>query len=77
MVYSINRQTVKSLRHLVGMLRDLKDDLVIIHFDQRYGETIVLPRKDMLAATEEILSDNGVRSQGSPDMMKVWEAQTR
>ena len=76
-VYSINRQPVKSLRHLVGMLRDLKDDLVIIHFDQRYGETIVLPRKDMLAATEEILSDNGVRSQGSPDMMKVWEAKTR
>jgi S1-C subfamily serine protease len=76
-VYSINRQPVKSLRHLVQLLRDLKDDLVIIHFDQRYGETMVLPRKEMLAATEEILSDNGVRSQGSPDMMKVWEARSK
>jgi hypothetical protein len=24
-------------------------------------------------ATEVILTDNGVRAQGSPDMMKIWE----
>jgi hypothetical protein len=28
----------------------------------------------MLAATEEILTDNGVRSQGSPDALAVWNA---
>jgi hypothetical protein len=28
----------------------------------------------MLAATDDILSDNGVRSQGSPDMLAVWNA---
>jgi hypothetical protein len=27
----------------------------------------------MLEATDDILSDNGVRSQGSPDMMEVWK----
>jgi hypothetical protein len=27
----------------------------------------------MVAATEEILTDNGVRAQGSPDMLKVWQ----
>jgi hypothetical protein len=27
----------------------------------------------MVAATEEILTDNGVRAQGSPDMMTVWQ----
>jgi hypothetical protein len=27
----------------------------------------------MIAATEEILADNGVRAQGSPDMMQVWQ----
>jgi hypothetical protein len=28
----------------------------------------------MEAATEEILTDNGVRSQGSPDTMAIWNA---
>jgi hypothetical protein len=34
---------------------------------------MILPRQATLNATEEILSDNGVRSQGSDDMMKVWQ----
>jgi S1-C subfamily serine protease len=71
-IYSINQVPVRSLRHLVALLRDLKDELVVIHFDQRAGETMVLPRKAMLAATEDILTDNGIRQQGSPDMLEVW-----
>jgi hypothetical protein len=71
-VESVNGMPVRSLRHLVSLLRDLKDDLVVLRFDQREGETIVLPRKAMLEATDEILSDNGIRSQGSPDMMDIW-----
>lgn len=71
-VYSINGTQVRSLKHLVSVLRDLKDELVVIHFDQRNGETMVLPRKAMLEQTESVLSDNGIRSQGSPDMMAVW-----
>jgi hypothetical protein len=35
-------------------------------------ETLVFPRKELVAATEAILSDNGIRSQGSPDVMAVW-----
>jgi hypothetical protein len=27
----------------------------------------------MMAATDEILTDNGVRAQGSADMMAVWQ----
>jgi S1-C subfamily serine protease len=72
-VYSINKVPVRSLRHLVTLLRDLKDDLVVIHFDQRAGETMVLPRTAMLEATESILTDNGIRQQGSQDMMDVWK----
>jgi S1-C subfamily serine protease len=71
-VESVNGVPVRSLRHLVALLRDLKDDLVVLRFDQRLGETMVLPRKAMLEATDSILSDNGIRSQGSPDMMDVW-----
>jgi S1-C subfamily serine protease len=72
-VYSVNGTRVKSLRHLVTLLRDLKDEFVVFELDQRGGEALVFPRKDMVDATEEILTDNGVRSQGSPDMLAVWQ----
>jgi S1-C subfamily serine protease len=71
-VESVNGVPVRSLRHLVAVLRDLKDDLLVLRFEQREGETMVLPRKQMLDATESILSDNGIRAQGSPDMMDIW-----
>jgi S1-C subfamily serine protease len=71
-VYAINEKPIRSLRHLVSVLRDLKDDLVVIKFDQKSSENIVLSRKEMLAATEEILNENGIRAQGSKDMLDVW-----
>ena len=37
-------------------------------------EALVFARKEMLAATEEILTDNGVRAQGSTDTLAVWNA---
>jgi hypothetical protein len=33
---------------------------------------MVFPRAEMAAATDDILTDNGVRSQGSPDTMAIW-----
>jgi S1-C subfamily serine protease len=72
-VRSINGTRVKNLRHLVTVLRDLKDDFVVLEFDSRRSETFVFPRKEMLAATEGILSDNGVRAQGSAELMKIWD----
>ena len=75
-VYSINKVPVRSLRHLVTLLRDLKDDLVVIHFDQRAGETMVVPRQAMLDATEAVLTDNGIRQQGSQEMLDVWNGKS-
>ena len=72
-VKSINGKPVKSLAHLVGMLRDLRDEYVSIDFDNRISELMVFPRAEMISATEGILNDNGVRAQGSPDMMKIWQ----
>ena len=72
-VYSINDKPVRSLAHLVALLRDLKDDLIVIAFDQRDSESIVLPRKAFLDSTEDILNDNGIRAQGSKDMLAVWQ----
>ena len=75
-VYSINGIQIHSLKHLVTVLRDLQDEFAVIEFDHRDGEALVFPRKEMVAATEEILTDNGVRAQGSPDMLEVWQAKT-
>jgi hypothetical protein len=75
-VSSINGTRVRSLAHLVALLRDLKDPFVTIEFDQKGGEALVFSRSEMLAATDDILTDNGVRSQGSPDMMAVWQGKT-
>jgi S1-C subfamily serine protease len=73
-VYSINGTPVKSLKHLVTLLRDLQDPFVTIEFASRSGEALVFSRAAIMAATDEILTDNGVRAQGSPDMLAVWQA---
>lgn len=71
---TVNGVTVKNLLHVVELLRDATDDFMVFEFDGRSNESLVFPRKEMIAATEEILTDNGVRSQGSPDTLAVWNA---
>jgi S1-C subfamily serine protease len=73
-VKSVNGIHIKNLNHLVEVLRDSKDEFITIEFDYKGGETLVFPRKELLASTDEILTDNGVRSQGSPDTLAVWNA---
>ena len=72
-VYSVNGTRIKSLRHLVTVLRDLKDPFVTIEFEQRGGEALVFSRQAIMSATDDILMDNGVRAQGSPDTLAVWQ----
>jgi len=72
-VRDVNGTPVKSLAQLVTLLRDLKDDFVTINFDNLVGEALVFPRAQTVAATEDILTDNGVREQGSADMMRIWQ----
>ncbi|HUK02530.1 MAG TPA: trypsin-like peptidase domain-containing protein [Steroidobacteraceae bacterium] len=72
-VYSVNGTKIKSLKHLVALLRDLKDEFLVLEFDNRGGEALVFNRKEVLASTDDILTDNGVRARGSPDMLEVWQ----
>jgi hypothetical protein len=72
-VFSVNGVRIKSLKHMVAVLRDLKDPFVTIEFDQKGGEALVFARQAIMAATDDILSDNGVRAQGSPDTLAVWQ----
>ena len=73
-VKAVNGIPIKNLNHLVEVLRDSKDPFIVIEFAGRGSETIVFPRAETVAATDGILADNGVRSQGSPDTLAIWNA---
>jgi S1-C subfamily serine protease len=73
-VKSINGIPIKNLRQLVEVLRDCKDPFVTLRFAERTSEALVFPRADAVAATDDILTDNGIRSQASPDLLAVWNA---
>jgi S1-C subfamily serine protease len=73
-VKNINGHPIKNLTELVSYLRDCKDEFITIEFDLRGAETLVFPRAEMLTATDEILADNGLRSQGSADTLAIWNA---
>jgi hypothetical protein len=73
-VSRVNGIPIKSLKALVELLRDLKDPFVTVEFDQKGGEALVFSRQAIVDATEDILTDNGVRAQGSPDLLAVWQA---
>jgi S1-C subfamily serine protease len=75
-VKTINGIKVKNLDHLVEILRDSKDEFIRLECENRFGETMIFPRAQMVAATDDILTDNGVRAQGSPDMLAVWQAKS-
>ncbi len=72
-ISAVNGTPVRSLAHLVALLRDLKDEFATFEFDGRAGEALVFRRAEMLSSTEEILTDNGVRAQGSADLVKIWQ----
>ena len=71
-VKSINGVPIKNLSHLVEVLRNCKDKFISIEFFGRYSDTLVFPREEMLADTDQILTDNNVHNQGSPDVMAIW-----
>jgi S1-C subfamily serine protease len=71
-VKEVNGVQVKNLRHFVEILRDSKQKYTTIRFDDKFSETIVFDHEKALKATDEILSDNGIREQASDDLTAVW-----
>lgn len=71
-VEEVNGIKIKNLLQLVAVLREAKDEYLRIVFVGRRHEDLVFKRQEMADATAEILSDNNVRSQGTPDTMAVW-----
>ncbi|WP_435008811.1 trypsin-like peptidase domain-containing protein [Tundrisphaera lichenicola] len=71
-VDQVNGIKIKNLKHLVETLRDAKDPYITITFVAKNSETMVFDRKEILKATDEILSDNSVRQQSSEDLAPIW-----
>jgi PDZ domain len=71
-VRAVNGTPVRNLRHLVETLRDAKGPFVEIEFHERSAETLVFDRREVLAATEDILSDNNIGKRCSDDLRKAW-----
>jgi S1-C subfamily serine protease len=72
-VKEVNGVKVKNLRHFVELLRDTKSKYTTLSFDDRFSETIVFEHQAALKATDEVLSDNGIREQASDDLLAVWK----
>ena len=70
----VNGVEIKNLRHLVELLRDSQDEFLEFRFAGRLHETLIFRRAELVAATEDILSDNSIRKQCSDDLMPVWTA---
>lgn len=72
-VSEVNGVKIKNLSHMAELLRDCQDEFVEFRFAGVRGvETIVFRREEAQAATEEILSDNGVRQAYSEDIAPIW-----
>jgi S1-C subfamily serine protease len=69
---SVNGQVIRNLRHLVETLRDLDEPNVVFEFADRYVETLVFDRQEILSSMDDILADNSIARQGSPDVMAIW-----
>lgn len=73
-VSTVNGERVKSLAHLTELLRDASGEYVEITLGGSYP-TLVFDRQAAEEATEEILTDEGIRRRGSKKILEVWNAE--
>lgn len=69
----VNDVPIKNLVHLIELLRDSKDEYLVFKFTGNEVETLVFRRQSMLDATEDVLTDNGIRKQCSDELQAVWK----
>jgi S1-C subfamily serine protease len=69
----LNGVDIKNLAHLVELVRDSTEEFLEFKFAETEVETLVFRRLDLINATEEILTDNGIRQQYSDGLGSVWK----
>ncbi len=68
----LNDVPIENLDHLVRLLRDSQDEFLEFTFAENDAARFVFRRQEMFDATDEILTDNGIRSQYSPALEATW-----
>lgn len=71
-VAKVNGVEIKNLRQLGEVLRDNKDEFLQFEMADR-NEALVFRRSEIEAATEQILTDEGIRYQASESLRDLWE----
>jgi PDZ domain len=72
----VNGQRVRSLQHLVQILRDDAELQITLKFaraSRRTHETMVFNRAELLESTAKVIEENGIRYPSSPDLRPIWE----
>lgn len=73
-VKTVNGTAVRSLSHMLELVKESDERYLVIEFFDENQEVLVFDREALLEATEEILEDNSIRHQGSDRFMSVWES---
>ncbi len=71
-IKSVNGTAIQNLTHLVEVLRDAKGEFIEFDFVDRDTERLIFRRAEVLEATDDILSDNGIRKQFSDELEPIW-----
>lgn len=71
---TVNGVKVRNLAHLVELLRDSTAPQTVFVFSGTNAPVIAVPHAEALAATEEILVENSIRTVASPELLKLWGA---
>lgn len=68
----VDGQPVRNLAHLVRLIRDGQSEFVTFRFAEEATEHLVFRRKELAAATREVMAENGIPAIGSDDVVALW-----
>ena len=71
----INGTKIENLKHMVQVLRDMKEDQVKFEFAEKDAPYLVFNRKEIVEAMDDILVDNAIAKQGSTELLREWNKQ--
>lgn len=71
-IRTINGHAVPNIRSAAELLGSLKDDLIVIEFEDNRNTTIVLNRNDIEKEHDQIMENNGIVHGASKDLRDIW-----
>ena len=74
-VKEINGVPVRNLKHAAELLRDCEEEYVRLDLDGAATNLLTFNYQEIIDATEEILEDEGIRSQYSDSLKSVFEGE--